>query len=54
MTTVKGEDLKQLGLKPGPHFKTILDRLLDKRLDGVVTTKSEECALALRLVQNSG
>src|SRR5690349_21760829 len=53
MTTVKGEDLKQLGLKPGPHFKTILDRLLDKRLDGVVTTKSEECALALRLVQSS-
>ena len=53
MTIVKGEDLKQLGLKPGPHFKTILNRLLDKRLDGVVTTKSEEWALALRLVRHS-
>jgi tRNA nucleotidyltransferase (CCA-adding enzyme) len=53
MTTVKGEDLKQLGLKPGPRFKTILDRLLDKRLDGVVSTKSEECVLARRLVQSS-
>jgi tRNA nucleotidyltransferase (CCA-adding enzyme) len=53
MTSLKGEDLKRLGLKPGPHFKTILDRLLDQRLDGVVTTRSEECALVLRFVQCS-
>ena len=48
-TIVKGEDLKRLGLKPGPRFKQILDRLLDERLDGTVTAASEERALARRL-----
>jgi len=52
-TIVKGEDLKELGLKPGPHFKTILERLLNERLDGIVTTKAEERALVLRLAQRS-
>jgi tRNA nucleotidyltransferase (CCA-adding enzyme) len=52
VTTVNGDTLKQLGLQPGPHFKHILDRLLDERLDGRVTTAAEERkrarALALR------
>ncbi len=37
-----GKDLKAMGLKPGPQFKQILDRLLDARLNGAVKTEAEE------------
>jgi len=41
-TTINGNTLKEFGLRPGPHFKTILDRLLDERLDGRITAADEE------------
>ncbi len=44
-----GADLKAMGLKPGPQFKTILDRLLDARLNGEVKTESDERAFVGRL-----
>jgi tRNA nucleotidyltransferase (CCA-adding enzyme) len=50
-TLLKGTDLIRIGLKPGPKFKTILDRLLDARLNGHVRTKSEEQALVHRLAR---
>ncbi len=37
-----GRDLKAMGLKPGPQFKQILDRLLDAQLNGAVKTEAEE------------
>jgi tRNA nucleotidyltransferase (CCA-adding enzyme) len=46
---VGGDDLKRLGLKPGPAFKRILDRLLDTKIDGGTTTEEAERALAARL-----
>lgn len=46
-----GADLKALGLKPGPIYKTILDRLLDARLNGKVKTEAEERALLKRMVK---
>lgn len=45
-----GADLKALGLKPGPGFKRILDRLLDARLNGEVKTEAEERAFVSRLI----
>lgn len=42
---LKGEDLKALGLKPGPVFRQALDALRDARLDGRVHTRQEEEAL---------
>ena len=48
--TLDGEALKTLGLRPGPEFRRIMDRLLAARLDGEVTTTEEECALALELI----
>ncbi len=48
---VKGEDLKRLGVKPGPHFKNILDELLYAKIDGEVKDKEEELALAQKLIQ---
>ena len=46
-----GADLKALGLKPGPIYKRILDRLLDARLNGKVKTEAEERELVKRMVK---
>jgi tRNA nucleotidyltransferase (CCA-adding enzyme) len=46
-----GADLKAMGLKPGPKFRHILDRLLDARLNGETKTEAEERQLVYRLVQ---
>lgn len=45
-----GADLKALGLKPGPIFKKILDRLLNARLNGEVHSEAEERELVKRTV----
>ena len=41
-TVLTGRDLQAMGLKPGPQYKTILERLLDARIDGIITTEVEE------------
>ncbi|HWI40486.1 MAG TPA: CBS domain-containing protein, partial [Verrucomicrobiae bacterium] len=47
--SVGGEDLRDLGLKPGPVYRKILDRLLTERLNGAVATREEELRLAEEL-----
>ncbi len=47
-----GDDLKAIGLKPGPQFKRILDQLLDARLNGEVKTDTEERDLVSRLLMS--
>ena len=37
-----GRDLQTMGLKPGPQYKTILGKLLDARIDGIITTEADE------------
>ncbi len=49
--TLSGDDLKTLGLKPGPIYKKILDRLLDARLNGEVKTKADERKLVKKLAK---
>ncbi|HEX5645741.1 MAG TPA: CBS domain-containing protein, partial [Nitrospira sp.] len=44
-----GADLKAMGLKPGPDFKQILDRLFDAKLNGEVETEADERALVRRM-----
>jgi tRNA nucleotidyltransferase (CCA-adding enzyme) len=44
-----GTDLKAMGLKPGPQFKKILDRLHSARLNGEIKTESEERDLVTKL-----
>jgi len=51
-TAVTGRDLRALGLKPGPHFATILDELLAARLDGRVADEVGERALLASLIQH--
>jgi tRNA nucleotidyltransferase (CCA-adding enzyme) len=49
-----GDDLKARGLKPGPHFGDILDRLRDAWLDGEVNDAAGESALLARLLGELG
>jgi tRNA nucleotidyltransferase (CCA-adding enzyme) len=44
-TALTGRDLQIMGLQPGPQYKTILGKLLDARIDGIVTTEADERAL---------
>jgi poly(A) polymerase len=43
---VDGDDLIGLGLKPGPQFKAILDRVEEAQLDGTVRDREEAMRLA--------
>ncbi len=41
-TAVTGDDLRGMGLKPGPQYAVILDQLLAARLDGQISSEEEE------------
>ena len=41
-TEINGNDLKKLGIPPGPVFKEILGRLLDLRVDGEIRSRKQE------------
>ena len=43
--TLTGDDLRALGLPPGPLYTRILDALLAARLDGEVTDEAGERAV---------
>ena len=43
---ITGDDLKQLGLKPGPDFKTLLDSIRDAQLNDQIITRDQALALA--------
>ena len=48
---LRGNDLKAMGLEPGPLYNRILDRLLEARLNGEVKTEADERRLVSRLVK---
>jgi tRNA nucleotidyltransferase (CCA-adding enzyme) len=52
-TALTGRDLQAMGLKPGPQYKTILGKLLDARIDGMITTEADERALTHRLIKKA-
>lgn len=39
---IKGSDLRELGLKPGPIYRLILERLYEYKLDEKITTRQQE------------
>ena len=49
-TVLTGGDLQTMGLKPGPQYKTILEGLLDARIDGMITTEAEERAFVQKRI----
>ena len=51
--TVDGNDLKALGLAPGPVYGHILDALRDAYLDGEISTEAEERAFLQALIDRT-
>lgn len=47
---VTGEDLKKLGVKPGPRFKQLLEKIAQKKLDSRLKTKGQELAFLKKLL----
>ena len=47
---VSGRDLIDLGLKPGPNFKILLDACMDRQLEGSITTKEEGISLVREMI----
>lgn len=50
---INGDDLKALGVEPGPRYAVLLRRLRNAWLDGEVKTKEEEKALLQTLLNSS-
>jgi tRNA nucleotidyltransferase (CCA-adding enzyme) len=40
--SLTGDDLKALGIPPGPRYRKLLAELMDARLDGIVKTREDE------------
>jgi poly(A) polymerase len=50
---ITGHDLIRRGLKPGPRFKELLDRVREAQLEGTVKTPKEALAMVEQLLQNN-
>jgi len=48
---IGGEDLKQMGYRPSPAFKKVLDRIFYMKLDGKVSGRKQELEAASRLIR---
>jgi tRNA nucleotidyltransferase (CCA-adding enzyme) len=48
---ISGNDLKKLGIKPGPVYSKLLTKVLYKKLDGEIKTKKEELGFVKRLLK---
>lgn len=48
---INGNDLKELGIKPGPVYKEILDKLYVLKLDGIVRDKDDELNMAKKMIK---
>jgi len=46
---VRGRDLVEAGLRPGPRFRKVLDKVFDRQLAGEFATREEALKTALRL-----
>ena len=50
-TILTGDDLRQMGLKPGPAYGRLLDALLTARLDGQIESEADERALLVEHIR---
>jgi len=48
--SLKGRDLKKMGLKPGPVYRQVMEAVLNARLDGELKSKKDEIDFARQLV----
>jgi tRNA nucleotidyltransferase (CCA-adding enzyme) len=47
-TELRGADLREMGYRPGPIYRTILNHLLEARLDGLIQNRADEIELIRR------
>ncbi|MCK4575406.1 hypothetical protein KAU34_03275, partial [candidate division WOR-3 bacterium] len=47
---IKGDDLKKLGIKGGPIYKKILQKVLDEKLNRKLKSKKEEIEFVKRII----
>jgi tRNA nucleotidyltransferase (CCA-adding enzyme) len=40
--SVTGKDLAEMGYQPGPQYREILEKVMDARLNGLVTDRDTE------------
>ncbi|MBP7055893.1 MAG: CBS domain-containing protein, partial [Candidatus Omnitrophica bacterium] len=52
--SIRGEDLKAMGLEPGPGFRNILKKVLYEKIDGNLKTKADERRFAENMVSALG
>jgi len=41
-TSIRGRDLKKMGIEPGPVYREILDAVLNARLNGLIESREDE------------
>jgi tRNA nucleotidyltransferase (CCA-adding enzyme) len=41
---ITGDDLKEMGLQPGPRYREILDKVMKAKLDNKVASRDDELA----------
>lgn len=46
----QGQDIKNLGIPPGPEYKALLKKILDAKLDGQVISKDDEIAYLKQII----
>ena len=51
--SLKGADIKDMGLAPGPIYRQVLHSVLEAKLDGKLKTKADEVAYVKQYVQTS-
>lgn len=51
---LRGQDLLEIGLKPGPRLGKVLRLVVDAQLDGMIKTKRQALVLARRLADVTG
>ena len=51
---LKGRDLRNMGLPPGPRYREILEAILDRKLNGHLETREEELNFARQLIDSHG
>jgi tRNA nucleotidyltransferase (CCA-adding enzyme) len=49
--SLKGRDLKKMGVAPGPVYRDILQAVLDAKLNGKLKTHKDELEFARKYVQ---
>jgi tRNA nucleotidyltransferase (CCA-adding enzyme) len=49
--SIRGEDLKRLGIAPGPYYKKIFTKVLQAKLNGEIKTRDQEIALINKYIK---